>query len=1350
MTAPKLLTKLAAYVPTPVVQAIYERPHPITEPWARRYPAVVLFSDISGFTPLGELLSQAGPTGAEELTQLINQYFTRMIQVVEAYRGHAVKFSGDAMTVIFPAEDISMSLALRQAGECALAMQAKVRQFSEIKTSRGRASLSMKVGIGAGEVLTCSIGGVLERWEYVVGGDPLVQVATAEHLAKPGQIVLSPQAWLEAQEFFIGAPHADPRGYVHLYKAITPLAELIPDTFDWAQLSDNERQMAERALQCYIPGAIKARLEQQADWLAELRRMTILFVGIGGFDYEADDAPTQLQKFLQNAQKIIYRFEGSLGKFTVDDKGTVLLILFGAPPFSHEDDASRAVACALDLQTIAQEQNLRMSIGITEGPIFAGPVGAPHRREYTVIGDEVNLAARLMQYGRAGAIIMSERVRDRAGSQFITESLGPISVRGKTRSLPAYLVKGQKGTQDKTLAHYLLLKEPLVGRKAELEQIRRMAGRARAGTLQLLFIEGELGLGKSRLAAEMVREWVSVGDIAYGGKFISFGQQIPYQGWREILDGMLDLNRSISPPQQVAQLTDILMKLPSPSEQAAYWSERLPLLADILGLECPGNDFTRHISGKLRRNNTFALVEVILRHQLTQHPLLILLEDIHWADELSLALVAYLIRELADMPLFLVLVHRPVPETYLNGLASLKHAAYCRTLHLDPLSVDESLDLLKTLLGDKKLSGQAKEVILRRGQGNPFFLQEIIGALSTIIYNQEEQALKLSSNLDLPDTVQDVILSRIDRLAEAEKLTLKVASVIGPSFQRSLLSEVHPVRDPHILLTKQLDTLEQEKLLKLEIPGPRWQYGFSNIMAQEVVYEGLLLTQRRQLHASVGAALETLAPDEVERLAFHYRRSDNLEKAIHYLKIAAEKAQREYANQAAITYYTEILDCLANPENDRAMISSDYWDILLERTRLYNLTGQRDEELEDLGSLGIMAEALQDDYRRALAAKQWVYLYETSGDYDSGLEIIERAVNLAQAAGQEKLVGEGYNHWGKLLYLRGDFKTAHHYLQQALLIAQRFQNKSAQAECLNNLGFVAHYQADYDVALYLFQEAIATWQETGNKVGLGNSMCNLGQVYYDLGQLTAAQQHYHQALALHRAIGDRAGEALAQYNLGKIERSMGNYEIAEGLFNEALTFYRAIGDYHREALTLGQLGFLDCRRAAYDRAIAFLENAIEILRELRDPWGLSKTLTYYAWSLYDQSRFQEARIAITEVLEIEGKTQQEIAMMEDLMLLGRIALAIGDVSLAEGCAQKVLDFIERQGIQGIEHPAMLYLACYHIFKATQKQELAQSALVQGQAYLSSQAAQIADPELRESYLSNIPENRDLLKLNAQA
>lgn len=1353
MISPNLLEKLAAYVPMPVAQAIYRDPQPLTGSLARRFPAVVLFADISGFTPLSEQLSRVGPTGAEELTHLINQYFTRMIRIVEDYHGQVVKFSGDAMTVLFPAEDaVSLQIVIRRAGECALVMQSRMSHFYDLKTSQGRASLSMKVGVGAGEILECSIGGALGRWEYVVGGDPIVQMTTAEHYATPGQIVFSPQAWQRARKFFSGVSNVNRDDFYNLEKVITPLGTLPPLALDWSTLNATERALAEKALQCYIPGAIKARLNDQSEWLAELRRITILFIGLGGIDYEAEEAGQTLQNFLQATQEVTYRYEGSLGKVNIDDKGTMLLILFGAPPFFHEDDSTRAVACALSLQSVARERHLRMAIGITEGSIFAGPVGAPSRREYTVIGDAVNLAARLMEYGRAGWITISERVKEKAGSQFITENLGQISLKGKAESLPAYRVKGEQGVQDEILNRYLLHEDPLVGRKAELEQIRRLASRAREGRRQLLLVEGELGLGKSRLAAEMVREWMMEGGVGYGSKCVSYGQQIPYQGWREILVAIFGLTLSLSPEQKLDHLRSGLADLPAPLEEPDYWLNRLPLVADVLGLDVAESDVTHHLPPELRRENTFALLEAVIRQQANRHPLLILLEDVQWADPFTLELAAHLAQKLLDQAVFITLIYRPeAPLTPLTDTLTLPDVY---SMRLEPLSDQEGLDLVRMLLGARSLPTEVEAVILARGQGNPFFLQEMTGAILDVLGNQEKQTADLLETLNLPDTVQDVILARVDRLSEEEKLTLKIASVIGTNFQRLLLSEIHPMTDAQYRLSDQLEKLESAKLLRLEQPAPKWEYVFRNVIAQEVVYEGLLLAQRQQLHGVVAEALEHQAPEAVEQLAFHYRRANNWGKALHYFKIASRRARREHANNAAIGYYSEILNCLVQlaPAEVRGgtVVSPEYWDFLLERAKLYNLIGWRDEELEDLGTLGVMAEALDDDYRRALAAQQWATLYETSGDYDSGLELVERFVTLAERVGDESLLGRGYNQWGKLLYLRGKYAAAADCLQRALAIAQKYDDQLVEAETLYHQGLVASYQADYEQALTSFQAAITLWQALGYRVGWGQALSQLGQIYYLTGHFRQAQQCYNESLSLHRTIGDRAGEALARHGLAKIERHLGNYPPARTLFEEALAFYQAIGDRYREAEVLYDLGFLYTRQTQHDTALVLLGEAMMILKELAAPWWTQvKGLIYYSWALYEAGLSEEAGVYITEAMEIERETQQKIALLEDLALLGRIALTCQDLETAASCGQQLLFFIDHQGLPGVEHPALIYLTCYQILHATGQTERAQWVLALAKQYLTEMTDKLTDPILQDRFLNNIPEHQALLRLTEQ-
>jgi class 3 adenylate cyclase len=357
-----LLRTLAAYVPPNIIRDTLTEanPAPPTTAWSDRFEAAVLFADVSGFTPLTEALARKGAEGPEELTRLLNTYFSRMIDLIEGEGGEVVKFSGDAVTVLFPASTAlppgadtgqGLACATRRAKQAAEAMQAAMVEFATIETSAGPVALGMKIGIGAGEILAILVGGVFNRWEYVIAGDPLRQVAEAEHQAERGDVILSPEAeTLLWPEPLVSQPLTRP---------------------EWDQIQNPGA--VEAVLRSYVPAAVANWLgEGLHEWLAVLRPMSVLFVGVGGLDYSQPDAVERLHTFLRAAQETIYSYEGSINKLAVDDKGTIFIALFGAPPYAHEDDPERALRCAMDLQHVATAQGLQLAIGVTTGRVFSG------------------------------------------------------------------------------------------------------------------------------------------------------------------------------------------------------------------------------------------------------------------------------------------------------------------------------------------------------------------------------------------------------------------------------------------------------------------------------------------------------------------------------------------------------------------------------------------------------------------------------------------------------------------------------------------------------------------------------------------------------------------------------------------------------------------------------------------------------------------------------------------------------------------------------------------------------------------------------------------------------------------
>ena len=327
--------------------------------------------------------------------------------------------------------------------------------FAMLPTSAGPVALGMKIGIGAGEISAAQVGGRHDRWEYVIAGDPLRQVAQAEHRAQRGEIILSP----EAAELI--AP-----------QAISPRPLLQPD---WSAVKNPA--LVEAALRVYVPGTVMTWLTGGLqDWLAVLRPMSVLFIGVEGIDYTQPDAAAALHEFLRALQEIVYRYEGDINKLAVDDKGTIALALFGAPPHAHPDDPERALRCALDLQTLIPPSGLRLAIGVTTGRVFAGPVGSATRREYTVMGDTVNLAARLMVAAGPGQIRCDYETYRTARSKLAFEFLAPIAVKGKAGLIRVYRPVGEAGAQP-------LTDRALVGRRAEVARLQRTCTRCRPGAV---------------------------------------------------------------------------------------------------------------------------------------------------------------------------------------------------------------------------------------------------------------------------------------------------------------------------------------------------------------------------------------------------------------------------------------------------------------------------------------------------------------------------------------------------------------------------------------------------------------------------------------------------------------------------------------------------------------------------------------------------------------------------------------------------------------------------------------------------------------------------------------------------
>jgi class 3 adenylate cyclase/tetratricopeptide (TPR) repeat protein len=884
--------ELARFVPAVLRQRLAADPTTPASAYTETSAAGVLFADISGFTALSERLAERGPEGVEELTQVLNAYFGQLIDLITAHGGDVVKFAGDALLAFWPQtgpEELEHGLAL--AAQCGLQVQAALATFTSATGHR----LWLRIGIGAGTVAVLSVGGVFQRWECVLVGPPVIEATRASTYAPPGSVAVGPAAWQLLSH----------RGHgVELSAGYTRLESVELATPPGVLAEPPVPAEAVPFLLSYIPAAIHRRMAAgQSGWLAEMRRLTVLFLNLPELNHTTPLA--RCQEVMQALQTELYHYEGSVNKLSVDEKGVTLVAALGLPPLAHEDDALRGVLAGLAMQARLTQLGWHSSFGVTSGRVFCGTLGSPKRCEYTILGAVVNLSARLMQAAHGG-ILCDELTYQTTRGRLQWQSLPPIQVKGKTQPVPVFQPLG--------LAQAVTaptLRRDMVGRTAEqerLDQLLHQVLHQQNGAVAL--IEGEAGIGKSTLVANLLERSQALGLTTWLGSALAIERSTPYYCWRPIFRQLFQLDSSAVADRE-AQRQQVL-------QQLAFDPDLLPLaplLDVVLSLDFPATPLTEQMFGEVRLSNTNALLLRLLVRQTARAPLQLILEDCHWLDSASWALARQAAQQVPA--LLLVLVTRPLAEPLPRDYVPLASAPGTQRIRLSPLSGEESLALVQQRLGVDGLPPAVTTLLASKAQGNPFFIEELAYALrdSGMIRIHEGQctvALGLDLNrLPFPDKVQGVVTNRIDLLAPAEQLTLKVASVIGATFSHNLLRDVCPIAEDKPHLGRHLETLVRQSLTTRDSPAPDPAYRFKHIITQEVAYQLMPPAQRKTLHQSVAEWYEARHHADLSPyyplLAKHWCNTDQVAKALDYLEKSGENANRDCAHQEAVTFFTQAL-----------------------------------------------------------------------------------------------------------------------------------------------------------------------------------------------------------------------------------------------------------------------------------------------------------------------------------------------------------------------------------------------------------------------------------------------------------
>ncbi|TFV47972.1 adenylate/guanylate cyclase domain-containing protein [Bradyrhizobium niftali] len=961
---------------------------------------------------------------------------------------------------------------------------------------------------------------------------------------------------------------------------------------------------------------------------ANRRTITVLFADLSGFTAMSERLDPEVMQTLQNElfeelTAAVQSFGGFVDKFI----GDALLALFGAPA-AHEDDPERAVRAALDMidRTARLSERakayagspLLLHVGINTGHVVAGGLGAGVAKSYSVTGDTVNTAQRLQSMAAPGEVLVGPLTHRLTRHAFAYDSLGEVSLKGKMGNV---LVHRLKEPLDSPRAarglDTLGLNAPLIGRDAELARMIGSLDRACGGAAQLVRLVGEAGIGKTRLVREFVaniRDQDRFAGVAIRQAACSpLGEQ-SYGTLAAVLRSAYGIAQKASAREAEAKVAEALSELGLATDEA---DRLMPLYLHVLGLGDP-NAVLRHVEPEQLRRQIFFAIRTVFERRLALSPLLIIVEDLHWADAVSLEALRFLMDRLERTRLMLLFTHRPMLELDQFGSSRISHA----TLRLPPLGDADGQKLLAAYFshGWREPPGRLFSRILDRAGGNPLFLEEIIrGLIEAGTLQRDGAQWRMTSDeaaADIPASIQALLLARLDRLPHQVRRLAQEAAVIGPRFDAAALgaAATEPAR-----VEAGLELLCDAEIVE-EIAGSNSislrTYRFTQTMLQDVIYQNLLLQRRIELHGRIGGALERLYGHEPERLedlillGHHFSLSASKPKGARYLRAAGDRARASYANDDAIRLYQQALAVLLTGEREPERL------VLYERIAdLCGAAGRRNTAEEHYQSALEGHRAIQDRIGEARILRKLGRLL-----WDAGKRI-KAETHYAEAA---KLLGgtDAPIEWahllqerGRLAFRTGDHVAAARWADEALGHARSvpadadeqsgLEAARAIAEALNTKGVALARLGRHQEAVREVEQSVAA----AETAGLLNVACrgytNLG-VLYTIVDPAKAVEVCRRGLDVARRIGDLGFQARLLANFAVACCTFTDRCTEEGVpaAEKAIEIDRALDQREHLSVPLIVLGQIHQCHFRPDLAARCYNEAIEVANETGEPQQL--------------------------------------------------------------------------------------------------------------------------------------------------
>ena len=1085
---------LLPYVPRLVVDWLAKSP-------AERHRVMAgsgVFADISGFTALTERLAERGKAGAEEMGDLLNATFEQLLNAAYDYGANLVKWGGDAVLLLFEGDGHAI-----RAAQAAWEMQAVMRRIGRLKTSAGVVTLGMSIGIHSGEFDFMLVGSRYR--ELIVTGPAATTTAHMEKVAERGQIVVSSSTRAAIP---VGcAEAAAPDGWL---LAAPPGAVANPN---------KSRQPPDIDLGVAFCSQLRDHLSSGVvDY--EHRRAVIGFIEFSGTDDLLDsdgvEALTDAVAYVVDlAQEAAADSDVTVLSTDLCENGGKIILASGIP-HSVGDAESRVLSAVR--RVVHPGGRLSVRAGVNVGRVFAGDYGPKYRRVYSVTGDCVNLAARLMAHADPGQIVAMPEVLDASRAQFETTPLPPFSVKGKIAPIEAVAVGDPLRAATVPVANRL----PLVGRESELSVLLDGVAAAERGNGQVIELVGGPGMGKSRLLEELadrteVRVLWADGEV--------YASTTPYQPMRRLLRHTLGVPDDVDERVVAAMLRDLT------AGTAPNLLPMLPLIGVVAGVDVPDTPEVAALDQEVRKTYLESAVSELLG-RLLRMPLVMVLNDLYLMDEATIDLLKRLAADVADRPWLIIATRRnetssPFPVD--QPLTAVK---------VDPLSEDAAAALISESAKETSLAPHHVRQLVERAGGNPLFLIEMV-----------RSARSGADVSELPDSVEGVIAASIDRLTPNRRRWLRAASVLGMTLDLDLLAAVLGGPSDIDVAVDMADFL---------VAGADGSWRFSHHLVRVAAYEGLPYRRRAELHAKTADLLEQrdgeLRDADAHLLSMHCFHGERFERAWHYSRIAADRARSQYAPAEAVECYRRALSSASRLSGiESGEVARVYEDLAV----VYFDLGERaksDQALADgrrrakgdvllSGSLWLRTAAHREQSGRYAEALRWVTKARrllAGRTEPAAVELLAQLAELAASARTRQgrfaeAIADA--HTALLLARRcGDRRTEAHALtvrelagatmglpydaaklDECIAIYEELGDVRGQARANNWFGACAYYAGRWDDAVTYFQRAERAYWRTGREYDAAGNAANRAEILIAQGYLNEVDEILTDGMAMWRS-----------------------------------------------------------------------------------------------------------------------------------------------------------------------------------------------------------------------------------------